>query len=1023
MHRSNGLPLFNRLAAANGGTAGRYTPRQRLFSSVAELDSFRVGSHVAGFDVLRVKRVDDFDLTAVQLKHGRTGADYLHIFKDDANNVFNVGFKTAPYDSTGVAHILEHTALCGSKQFPVRDPFFKMLNRSMATFMNAMTGSDYTMYPFSTENEADFDNLFSVYMDATLFPLLRNLDFKQEGWRLEHQDPLDPSSPIIFKGVVFNEMKGVFSDVNNIFLQRLQQSIYPGTTYGFVSGGDPENITDLSLEGLRQFHRENYHPSNAMFVTYGSFPLLKRLEAVNEKISQFSPIERKPIEDVKRFDQPKTIRMQCPPDPMGDPERQTRMSLSYLTNDGTDAFETFAMRLIAYLLTDGAASPFYRALIETNIGTDYAPSTGYDNTVRQTSFSVGLQGIRSSQVEMVEQKINEVFAQVAKEGFPAHRIESAIHQMELGIRHRRADFGMGLSQSVIQQWIHGGDPINALEVTKYIAQLREELRNPDFFSSRINKYFLNNTHKILFIMEPSETYTAELDAREKERLQKMVSGLTEGDKTRIYEEGIELKSMQEEKPDLSCLPTLNLSDVPLKGKAYSVVDRPLQHLGVPVQWRETATNGVSYVEIAKSIEGIPDDLVPFVPLYCSALAAFGTKEIPSVPDLIEEIRRYTSGIGATPMIVTAPSSLDATTSAIHFSTSALDGNVPRAYSLLADVIDGPDLSDASKLQPGSEVFERMRTVVAGIATGGMSSLADSGHRYAVGVAGKGLGPASAVRERLGGLESVVFMNKLMAAGDEGIKLALEKIQQISQFLRTGQSPIKAAVISGSSPIRSNEEGLEGLLKRLEWTSKKSVVNSTNFAPTFTNSHVPLPFTVNYTARVFKSVPYSHEDSTSLMVLADLMTSRFLHKEIREKGGAYGAFAFSNAADGLFAMASYRDPPGAGTRTMDAYNRAVEWAADISKHVEQSELNEAKLSLLGKMDMPLSAADEGMGRFRSGIDDEMRQTRRQRLLGVTLESVQRVAQSYLAGKPSSRAILGPSEEELHSGQQWVVESVN
>ncbi|KAJ1567563.1 Presequence protease, mitochondrial, partial [Cladochytrium tenue] len=450
----------------------------------------------------------------------------------------------------------------------------------------------------------------------------------------------------------------------------------------------------------------------------GNFPLAETLSAVNERISNFSPLPNDPIAGVERFTSPKTIRITGPPDPMGDPGKQTRMCLTYLANDGTDAFETFAMRLVSYLLTDGPASPMYRALIETNIGTDYAASTGYDDTARQTSFSVGLQGISSSQVDL-------------------------------------------------------------------------------------------------------------------------------------------------------------------------------------------------------------------------SLAALGTKATPSVPELSERIRRYTSGIGASPTVITSPKNASEVASAVHFGTSALDENLDRAYVLLAEVIGGPDLDDPSKIKAGSDIFERTRTLVAGMASAGMSSLANAGHRYAVGVASKGLGPAAGLRERLGGLSSVVFLNRLMAAGDEGIKETLENMKSISRFLMESRSPIKAAVIAGRSAFPTNETGLEQFISSLKWASSGTGAGAITAEPSvFRNYHVPLPFTVNYTARVFQCVPYCHEDSTSLTVLAELMTSWFLHKEIREKGGAYGAFASNNAADGLFSLASYRDPPGAGVRTVDAYDRAVEWAAVIREKVDQ-----------------------------------------------------------------------------------------
>ncbi|KAI8852167.1 Metalloenzyme, LuxS/M16 peptidase-like protein, partial [Chytridium lagenaria] len=879
---------------------------RRCFASV--VGGVLGGSKAYGYEVINRKRIDDFDLTAV-----------------------HVAFHTAPADSTGVPHILEHTALCGSAKYPVRDPFFKMMNRSVST--------DVTMYPFSTENKKDYYNLFGIYMDATMHPRLRETDFRQEGWRLEHENPKDPSTPIIFKGVVYNEMKGVFSDVNNIFLQRLQQVFYPGTTYSHVSGGHPDAITDLTHKQLVDFHRRHYHPSNAKFFTY-----------------DYRPIH---IDSLKTFGEPRRIVETCPFDPMGDPERQVRLSISYLTNDGTNTFETSVMNILSKLLVGGAASPFYK---------------------EETSFSIGLQGIKESDIELVENKIYKVFEEVAKSGFPKERVESAIHQLELGIRHRKANFGMGLGQSVLQHWVHGGDPIAAMEVTPNIKKLREALSTPGFFESRIKKYFLQNPHRLVFVMKPSESYSVQVEESEKKRLDEKVEKLSEEEKKRLHVEGIELLKLQEAPEDLSCLPTVTLADISKKGKTYLVTDKVLKHSCVPVQVRETATNGVSYIRINKSIKDLPETLVPFLSLY--TFTALGTRTTPSLADLDERIRLTTSGISASPSLSSLPTGADF----MH-----------------------PD------------VVERIRTVLAFAASNGMSSLADQGHRYAVGAAGATLKPVLKKRALVGGLESIVFTNKLFEKGDAGVQELIEKIKGINDFIVKQDRPLKAAVNSVPEAVAVNENGLSELFSTLGWKSApKTTDNDSTFKPQYNNTFYAFPFNVNYTGQAFLAAPYVHEDSPKLQVLAELLTHRFLHREVREKGGAYGGFASYSSIDGIFSMASYRDPPGAGVRTMDAFARGVEWAGQISNNVTQLELNEAKMSILGSLDSPLSASDEAMTRYSTGITDEMLQKRRDMFFALDLASVEAVAQKYLT-QPSSKAILGPKQEaESLKGGNWNVQ---
>ncbi|XP_053571650.1 presequence protease, mitochondrial [Bombina bombina] len=297
---------------------------------------YKVGERIHGFTVNEVTSVPDLFLTAVKLNHETTGAKYLHIAREDSNNLFSVQFRTTPMDSTGVPHILEHTVLCGSQKYPCRDPFFKMLNRSLSTFMNAFTASDYTMYPFSTQNPKDFQNLLSVYLDAVFFPCLRELDFWQEGWRLEHENPTDPNSPLIFKGIVFNEMKGAFTDNEKVFSQYLQNKLLPDHTYAVVSGGEPLNIPDLTWEQLRQFHATHYHPSNARFFTYGNFPLEMHLKQIHEDaLRKFERIDVNtavPLQE--RWRNPRSYHATCGEDSFAsDPAKQTTVSISFLLSE------------------------------------------------------------------------------------------------------------------------------------------------------------------------------------------------------------------------------------------------------------------------------------------------------------------------------------------------------------------------------------------------------------------------------------------------------------------------------------------------------------------------------------------------------------------------------------------------------------------------------------------------------------------------------------------------------------------
>ncbi|GFS14839.1 presequence protease, mitochondrial [Elysia marginata] len=460
--------------------------------------ALKPGDKLHGYTVRRVEEVPDFFITAVMLTHDKTGAEHLHAARDDENNTFSVTFRTTPMDSTGVPHILEHTVLCGSEKFPVRDPFFKMLSRSMATFMNALTAYDWTMYPFSSQNEQDFKNLMSVYMDAAFRPLIRELDFCQEGWRLEQTDLTDPSSPITFKGVVYNEMKGVFSNSQSLYMQEALNELLPSHTYGVVSGGDPTHITSLTHEQLRDFHAKHYHPSNARFFTYGHLPLESHLEFINDSLNSFSEIEpsvRVPLEP--RWKKPRSKHISCAPDPMAaDPEKQHTVSVNFLMSEITDVYENFIASVLGYLLTNGETSPFYQALVESGLGSDYSPNTGFHSETKEAIFAVGLLNVREADVEQVVKIIDETVDKVIEEGFEKTRINALLHQIELSQRHQGGNFGFHLAITLASTWNHEGDPIQSMQVGTILDKFRDDLKqNPRLLQEKV-KHYLKVRHEL-----------------------------------------------------------------------------------------------------------------------------------------------------------------------------------------------------------------------------------------------------------------------------------------------------------------------------------------------------------------------------------------------------------------------------------------------------------------------------------------------------------------------------------------------
>src|SRR5207253_1225571 len=395
-------------------------------------------SEVAGYAITRREPLDRLEGNYLELEHQRTGARHIHIETPDDNNAFAVFFPTPPSDSTGVAHILEHVVLAGSQRFPVRDPFFSMTRRSLATFMNALTGSDWTMYLFSTRNAKDFKNLLDVYLDATFFPKLSEDSFKQEGIRFEYEDPADPNSGLRYKGVVFNEMKGALATPGAAVDRAVGKALFPGLPYAYVSGGDPQDIPNLTWDHLKQFHARYYHPSNARFYTYGNQSLETTLETIERSaLSRFQRIEvDSSIPDVKRFAQPTAAVEPYPAVAAEDNEPKAEALTAWVTVPSADSFRALAMKVLSEVLLSNAGSPLRKALIDSGLGSALADGSGFHDDYKEAVFGAGLKGVAAEDAEKVQQVVLETLDRVADRGVDASQVDAAIHHLEFEKRER-----------------------------------------------------------------------------------------------------------------------------------------------------------------------------------------------------------------------------------------------------------------------------------------------------------------------------------------------------------------------------------------------------------------------------------------------------------------------------------------------------------------------------------------------------------------------------------------------------------
>ncbi|KAI0233891.1 Mitochondrial presequence protease [Massospora cicadina] len=936
---------------------------------------------------MAVRKISELKLTGLRLTHELTGAQHLHIDKNDPNNVFSIGFKTLPDDSSGVAHILVPDSVDGGE----------MLNRSLATYMNAWTAHDFTNYPFSTQNSVDFKNLLQVYLDATLRPLLLELDFRQEGWRLEREDPLDAKTPWAFKGVVFNEMKGALSDASSLFYTKHQQHLYEGTTYANCSGGDPLVIPSLTHSRLKEFHHHHYRPENAKTFTYGNFPLAPHLEVIDGKyrellegrgVDKFDPLKGQatspPWSGLRR------VVVDGPFDPMSPPDRQYKISVSFLTNEMKDTFESVSLNLLSSLLTSGASAPMQQALLDTNLGAEYSATTGYNTHAKHASFSIGLQGVKGSDLEKVEATIEQVLCQVRERGFSPRHIESALQPIELAFKHRTASFGMGINPGVISNWMYGGNPMDGLEITKQILRrLRESIAAGGFFEGLVDRYLLQNPQRMVFVMKPDEGYVKKLQLAEKQTLDRTVETMvrSDADAAKLFKVGQDLLARQESKCDCSCLPTLGLEDIARATPWFDVVQDTV--LGTPVYWRATDTNGVSYLRVSNQVV-VPSHLRPYLPLFCDCLTYLGTKSR-KMAEIDQDICLETGGIAFTPFIQPDLQDPQLFTEGIQVSSHCLDFKVPAMYKLIRELLTETDFDNV----------ERLRTLVVGNASSLVNSVADSGHNLARTHASSRLSLPMAVSEQLNGISHVHFMSQLASAED--LTPTIASLKQL-QSLFTRRGGMKALVISEPEVQADHRSCLSSFLSTLlHANSEDSRKDSGLVLDPSKYFLAKFPFSTNYAALAIKAgVPFCSPNSPDLQLALDHPI--FAPRGSRE-GGAYGGGATFNPMYGHFSFYSYRDP-SPYKNIESVFWDSLAWASE--RTFTPTELAEAKLSIFQGLDTPRSAAEEGLTQFSTGLDREVIQSRRERFLSVTAQEVCRAAHQLLQDPQFAATVIGDAD---------------
>jgi Zn-dependent M16 (insulinase) family peptidase len=959
-----------------------------------------------GYAVRQVVELNEISSTLYELEH-TTGARHIHIASQDAENTFSVAFKTVPTDSTGVAHILEHTVLCGSKKYPVRDPFFSMLKRSLNTFMNAFTASDWTMYPFSTQNRKDFYNLMDVYLDAVFFPRIDRLSFKQEGHRLELEDipGRKGASQLVYKGVVYNEMKGAMSSPDQVMARSLLNALYPDTTYQHNSGGEPADIPKLTHDQLLGFHQRHYHPSNAFFYTYGNLPLEGHLAFIHDRILRlFTAIDpQTEVPSQKRWKDPRGVTYTYPLDPGEDPAKKSQVCVAWLVSDIKQTFDGLVLKLLEQILLGNAASPLRKALIDSELGSSLADVTGFDADNRDTLFACGLKDVASGDAEKIESIVFDTLRQLVAAGIDRELIDAAIHQIEF---HRKEitntpyPFGIKLLLTVSGSWFHGGRPEKVLQFDADISKVREEAARGGFFESIIKERLLENRHRVLFTLEPDQEKAAREMERARKELDAIQQRLSSAEMASIAQDAAALEEMQEHTEDISCLPTLAIEDIP---PSIQAVVPSKAYRGAPATCFSQSTSGIYYFTAAMGVGALTGSLLPLVPFMCYALPKVSTRQ----RDFTDMVRRIDSHTGGISLSSTARTRFDSKGVCMPYAAvnaKCLSRNIENMFEIIGEVLFEADFSDRT----------RLKSLLLEYKAGLDAMVVHNGHRLAISLASRSFSEAAAMSETWGGIQQLKYMQALTEdLTDDAVDAIAGDLTTIRDLVVTADN-VKVGLVGESGDL---EESLGVLAK----TGPLAGISA--FEPGTAGFTVPpvslekgpiregwsTSSAVSFVAKTIRTVRMAHEDSPALAVISKMLRSMYLHREIREKGGAYGGFALYSSETGLFNFASYRDPHILAT--LSAFEGAA--AFIVSGKYTQEDIKEAILQVcseIDKPDPPGPAAKKAFYRGLINLSDDARRGFKERLLNLKHDDIVKAGQAYFSPGNREGGIAVISGEE-------------
>ena len=933
---------------------------------------FELNKSYSGFRLTKKEEIAEIKSLGLFFEHDVTGAELLVLENDDDNKVFSATFRTPPENDTGIAHILEHSVLCGSKNFPVKEPFVELMKGSLQTFLNAMTFPDKTMYPVASRNRKDFFNLMNVYLDAVFYPNISEETFKQEGWHYELNSPEDK---IVYKGVVLNEMKGEFSSPESCIDRQLAHSLFPSTPYGYESGGDPKCIPDLTYADFKDFHKKHYHPSNSRLFLYGDGDTQSYLEFLQEKYLQdFERMDvNTSIAHQRSFRKPKRKTLTYPISSHESLEKKTYVLVGTKLDKAINHEHCLGFSILSHLLLGSSASPLRKALITSEFGSEVIGG-GFDDNRADTIFAVGLKGTEPEHENKVLALIDSTLLDLAENGIEEDMVRSAVNSIDF--RLREANFG-GFPKGIVYNiqalgsWLYDKNPFTHLRFEKVMRKIKKRMHE-GYFEDLIRRYLIENNHRSILVAVPKPGLGKKLEARERKILKTVKGKLSADAIDNLIAETKKLQELQltPDSPEaLAALPSLEIQDVPKEIEKYPL---EIKNQGdSKILFHDLFTNDIAYIQIGFNTHSVPDEMIPYISLLGTLVLGMGTGRH-SYTEISKLIGMHTGGIRTSHFSSATVQDRHQVLSYIFFSGKALLEKVDSLFDIFDELLGDSSFDDHKRL------VEIIRSAKSDME----DSIVPHGNHYV-------LSRLQSYQSRLGQFDELTdgityyrFLEQLLERVEKDPGEVADRFRQVAERVFTRKNAFFniTATQKDYRKIEKRIGGTVGILSDKDWN-----VEEWNLKAVPLNEGFLTASNVQHVGKGANLYNLGFKYSGKFEVLKALLRTGFLWDRVRVHGGAYGS---SNAFDfftGDYSLLSYRDPNLA--ETLEVYDEV----ADFLNHLElpSEELTKIIIGCVGKMDPPLTPDLKGKASMidhLTGRTHEMKQKFREELLSTRIEDL-------------------------------------